>query len=422
MMKRIFYILLPLLLMACSEDERFTMNRSDVLTFAAEGVKVDTVFSGISSSTYSIWLHNNNSDAIRIMTAQLADGTKGFRVNVDGEYANPAVTNVEVLEGDSLLVFVELTPVETGQMEPQELSDELVLTLESGTEQRVPLKGWAWDAEVWKDVTITTDTQLTTQKPILVYGKLVVAEGATLTVTGSQLYFHDGAGIDVYGRLICNDALLRGDRLDYMFSYLPYDRISGQWKGVVLQENAECQMTGTTLRNAHDAVTCLAGSVLTMERCVVHNNEGVGINATTSTLNLSYCQVSNTAGDLIALNGGTAELDHCTLAQYYPFSAGRGLCLSWKDVEHVTGKNLLLASYGEPLDEEVKWKESSESSETEEEDKTYRNIDWTSEDGNVVLTSFSVAGKDDFLTIDEDNLYYDFHLSETSEIMDAGCY
>lgn len=419
MMKRIFFILLSLLLLACSEDERFTMNRSDVLTFPAEGVKVDTVFSGVSSSTYSIWLHNDNSDALRIMTAQLADGTKGFRVNVDGEYANPAVTNVEVLGGDSLLVFVELTPAETGQTEPQELSDELVLAFESGAEQRVPLKGWAWDAEVWKDVTITTDTQLTTQKPILVYGKLVVAEGATLTITDSELYFHDGAGIDVYGRLECEDALLRGDRLDYMFSYLPYDRISGQWKGIVVQENAECQMTGTTIRNACDALTCSSGSVLTMERCVIHNSDGVGIDATNATISLSYCQVTNAAGDLVAMNGGIAELDHCTLAQYYPFSAGRGFCLSWVDVEQLTGKNLLFASYGEPFDEYVDWEKTSEAS---EEKESIRNVDWTSEDGKVTLTSFSYAEKEDFLTIDEENLYYDFHLSETSEIMDAGCY
>ncbi|MBQ5510460.1 MAG: DUF4982 domain-containing protein, partial [Prevotella sp.] len=35
------------------------------------------------------------------------------------------------------------------------------------------------------------------------------------------LYFHDKAGIDVYGTLVTQDVQLRGDRLDHMFDYLP---------------------------------------------------------------------------------------------------------------------------------------------------------------------------------------------------------
>lgn len=407
MMKRIFFVLLPLIMLACSDDEQFTTNRSDLLTMPAEGIRLDTVFSHVSSSTYSFWLYNDNSEALRIATARLSDGTKGFRVNVDGEFANPVVSDVEVLGGDSLLVFVELTPETTGQLEPQELTDELLLTLESGAEQRVPLKGWAWDAEVWTDVTITSDTDITTRQPILVYGTLTVAEGAVLTLTGTQLYFHDQANIVVNGTLRADGALLRGDRLDYMFSYLPYDRISGQWRGVSVGENAVCELNATEIRNARHAVECAAGASLTMNRCVVHNSEGSGVVSTDAMLTLNYCQVSNAGGDLVSVHGGTAVLDHCTLAQYYPFSADRGLCLSFDEQSQVTGTHLLFAAYGDVLAEDVEWESEH---------------DWSSPDGNIQLTSFMKAEKEDFLTIDEDNLYYDFHLSETSEITDAGCY
>ena len=32
--------------------------------------------------------------------------------------------------------------------------------------------------------------------------------------------------------------VLRGDRLDNMFDYLPYDYVSGQWQGVRIQEGS----------------------------------------------------------------------------------------------------------------------------------------------------------------------------------------
>ena len=70
----------------------------------------------------------------------------GYRVNVDGIYLDNAngsqTSDVEIRRNDSILVFVELTPGETGQQDPVLLEDDLLFTLESGVEQKVCLQAW----------------------------------------------------------------------------------------------------------------------------------------------------------------------------------------------------------------------------------------------------------------------------------------
>lgn len=396
-MKRIFYFLATILLcVACSDDEQFTTSRSDVLTLPDDTLKMDTVFSGNASATYTFWIRNKNKQALRVNDIRLADGSQGFRVNVDGEYLNKSISGLEVLGEDSLLVFVELTPQATGKVEPQPLDEQLVFTLESGVEQRVKLRAWAWDAERWENKTVTVDEEITTQKPIIVYGTLTVAEGATLKLDGTTLYFYDGAEMDVLGTLQAEGATLRGDRLDRMFTYLPYDHISGQWKGISVKEKARCVMTGCDVHGAHDAIVAAAGSTIQLMHTVVHNNEGTGIAAAEATVELSYCQVSNAEGSLVTAKGGQVTLTQCTLAQYYPFAL-RDLALVIGEGTTLSVTKLLIAGYEEEL--------------------------MTLAEGIEIPEGESyTAKKEDFVLIDEDNLVYDFHLKPDSEAAGFGCY
>ena len=397
MMKRIFYFLATILLcVACSDDEQFSTSRSDVLTLPDDTLKMDTVFSGVTSSTYTFWIRNKNAKALRVNNIRLADGSRGFRVNVDGEYLDQSIGGLEVLGEDSLLVFVELTPQATGKENPQPLDEQLVFTLESGVEQRVKLRAWAWDAVRWEDKTITADEEITSEKPVLVFGTLTVAEGATLKLNGTTLYFHDGAGMDVLGTLQAEGATLRGDRLDRMFTYLPYDHISGQWKGISIKENARCVMTGCDVHGAHDAIVAAAGSTVQLTHTVVHNNEGTGIAAADATVELSYCQVSNAEGSLVTAKGGQVTLTQCTLAQYYPFAL-RDVALVIGEGTALSVTKLLIAGYEEEL--------------------------MTLAEGIEIPEGESyTAEKEDFVLIDEDNLVYDFHLKPDSKAAGFGCY
>ena len=87
-MKRLFYILMAAMALvagACSDDS-FTTSRKYLLSFSTDTLTMDTVFSGVPSSTYSFMVYNRNDKALRINQARLKRGNQtGFRVNVDGQ-------------------------------------------------------------------------------------------------------------------------------------------------------------------------------------------------------------------------------------------------------------------------------------------------------------------------------------------------
>ena len=151
-MKRIFYFFLILsALVACEDDDSFSSAGGLMLTFENDTLKMDTVFSKSSSSTYCFWVHNYNNKGLKLSSVRLSKGNQtGFRVNVDGSYldnSNGSIVNdLEIRRKDSILVFVELTPSDARQLEPRLVEDDLVFSLESGTVQKVNFRAWAWYA------------------------------------------------------------------------------------------------------------------------------------------------------------------------------------------------------------------------------------------------------------------------------------
>ena len=254
MIRRTFLFLTFIIaLVACSDNDSFTTSPHALLTFSKDSVKMDTIFSTVGSRTYDFWVYNISSDGIRVQSVRLKQGNQtGFRANVDGFYLDNSygsvVTDLEIRKNDSIRVFVELTPPENGQIDPQVIEDQLVFKLESGVEQVVNLRAFSWDAIEMRDVVISSDSIIESQRPIVVYGGIKVDSAVTLTIKNTTLYFHDGKGIDVYGRLLTDSVVMRGDRLDHMFDYLPYDRVSGQWGsdgGILIHK----QSTGNVLKN-----------------------------------------------------------------------------------------------------------------------------------------------------------------------------
>ena len=449
-MKRILLFLIWCvgLLTACSDNDSFTTSRYDLLTFSIDTVKMDTVFANVGSRTYSLWVYNHSGDGIRISTVRLRNGNQtGFRVNVDGSYLDNTLgsvaTDFEVRKGDSICVFVELTAMENGQNEAQLVEDDLVFGLESGVEQRVSLRSYAWDAIKLTDLAVHRDTLIESLKPIVVYGDgIEVDSGAVLTLRHSTLYFHDKAGITVRGSLKTENVVLRGDRLDHMFDYLPYDRISGQWEGLVFTSSSHYNsLTDTEIRNAMTAVdlegTAALDSLqrrLTMTRCVIHNAKGDGIVADNSYIRLDHCQLSNTLGNCLALYGGIAEVDYCTLAQFYPFNVtARGVALVLANAHYdavyplmrIACTNTIVTGYAD--DQVMVYRNDTttmaysfadcllRTPAVDNDTVNFKRIQWeTPRD--------SIQGKQHFVTIDERNYIYDFHLDSLSTAKGKGCY
>ena len=305
-MKRIFFFISLILgLVACADDDSFSTSTGLRLDFPSDTIKLDTVFSRTASSTYTFWVNNRNDNGVKLQSVRLKRGNQtGFRVNVDGMYLdnnNGSQTNdVEIRKNDSVLVVVEITPYETYQTAPKEITDELVFLMESGTEQSVCLKAWAWDAIKCEQPVIERDSVIESDKPLVIYGDFIVKEGAHLTIRNTTLYFHADAGMEVYGTLHTDNCTMRGDRLDRMLSYLPYDRVPGQWKGIRFYNTSNNNvLNNTQIRNSNQGLICDSAAIdsvsyrLKMQQCVVHNCQGDGVKLTNAHVRLENCQLTN---------------------------------------------------------------------------------------------------------------------------------
>lgn len=444
MMKRILYFLLLIsAFVACEDDDSFSSASGLRLTFETDTLKMDTVFSRSASSTYSFWVYNNNSDGLRLSNVRLSRGNQtGFRVNVDGSYldnSNGSIVNdLEIRRKDSILVFVELTPADTRQLEPRLVEDDLVFTLESGTVQKVNLRAWAWDAERWDNLTLQRDTTISSERPIIVFGKLTIPQNVTLWLKNSTLFFHDQAGIDVHGTLVTDSCLLRGDRLDRMFSYLPYDRVSGQWGGVrFFEESTGNVLTDTEIRNTgDDAILCDSAAFdaevlrLDLLRCVIHNGVGAGVNCRNAHIRLQECQITNMGGDCVTIDGGQAEFHRCTIAQFYPFDGNRGAALLFTNtlpLQSLFCDSTIITGYADDVIMGIQTDTAQvfeyrfmhtllRTPKVETADSLrFSDIIWES-------PKDSIQGTRHFRLIDEDNLIYDFHLDSLSTAQGLGCY
>ena len=456
-MKRIFLylsIVCTVLMVACHDDDSFTASPTATLSFSTDSVKMDTVFSTVGSRTYDFWVYNRSRKGVRLKSVRLAQGNQtGFRVNVDGSYLDNStgavVNDLEVRSHDSIRVFVELTAPENYLNEPLIIEDDLVFTLESGVEQRMPLRGCAWDAIIYKDeIRISHDTIIESRKPIVLMQGLRVDSTATLVLKGTSLYFHDHAGLDVYGTLVADSSVFRGDRLDRMFSYLPYDRVSGQWKGIHIHDSSYGnRFTASEIRNAENGIVCDSTTFiprklrLYMKNSVVHNCAGVGLQTFNSYVGLLYCQFTNTQGDCAAFYGGAVIMDRCTLAQFYPFKADRGAALRFANyyngnpypLEAMNVTNSIVTGYAD----DVVMGDAHENDSITAFSYYFENSllrtpvvkDAKDVPDTINFVSVrwetpkdSIQGKQHFRLIDEENLRYDFHLDSLSTAHGLGCY
>ncbi|MCM1079051.1 MAG: right-handed parallel beta-helix repeat-containing protein [Bacteroidales bacterium] len=454
-MENIFKIYLlsviTLVIAACTDDDSFSVSPSNRLTFSKDTVSMDTIFSRTPSSTRDFWVFNNNNDGIRCSSIRLQNGNQtGFRVNVNGVYLGDAqgfqINDEEIRKGDSIRVFVELTSPLNNQKTPQPVSDDLIFNLEGGVQQKVNLKAWSWDAEMMRNVVIDHDYTLNGEKPTVIYGGITVESNATLTIpAGKTVYFHADAGIDVHGKLICDgeqgkEVVLRGDRLDKMFDYLPYDGVSGQWQGITFHEDSKDNiLTYTDLHSANNGIVCLSDTFrtdytttqLTVDNSTIHNCKGYGIYGFNSKMSLENTQISNTLHESMLIYGGDVDINFCTIAQFYPFDAARGGAFYFSntadDVQfpsmRLNVRNSIITGYAEDVimgnnDDSI--------------GKMYRfdhcllrapaiedgehSIDNIFED----IEDTDITGWKNFKTVDTELLRYDFNLAETSLAIDKG--
>ena len=230
-------LLVPALVLfprSCQGDKLYLGSDARV-RFSQDTVLFDTVFSTIGSASEAFRIINDSPGRILLEDIALEDaGNSPFRINVDG-IPGPSVGGLELAEGDSLYVFVEVTIDPENDYDLPFIVEDRIRVTTNGFSQYVQLTAWGQDAVFHGSPgnlsTLECNSTWTAQKPHVIYGVVGVAEGCALNIeAGAQVHVHAGGGIYVSGGVLevngelGNPVVFEGDRLEP-----EYDDIAGQW-------------------------------------------------------------------------------------------------------------------------------------------------------------------------------------------------
>jgi len=323
-------IVLSISFSACN-DELFSNNPKDKLSFSTDTLTFDTVFTTIGSATSKIMIYNRNNTTLKITSLGLAGGaSSSFKINVDGSLSsNNQFSNIEIRAKDSMYVFVSVTvnPVATS---PLFIQDSIVFKT-NGVAQNVKLQAYGQNVTVLRNKYYLDNTTLTAEKPYLIYGYVAIDTAKTLTLNpGCKLYFHNNANMIIYGNLRANGVVgnpisLRGDRLDNIkyATPFPYNNVAGQWGGLYLlweggnhvlhDVNMNSGYVGVYFSNQNRNVI----PTLEITNCRIHNFLLYGLVVQNGNVQVSNSEISNTSSYSVYLNGGKHSFIQSTIANYF---------------------------------------------------------------------------------------------------------
>lgn len=366
------FIIIMMAFTACRKDFDYTPS-SGQLKFSKDTVYLDTVFTGISTTTKTLKVYNPSNDDVQIPKIFLEKGEKsGFRLNVDGT-AGISFENVPLLSKDSLFIFIEATFKITEDKTEFLNTDDLIFEQE-GRSQKVSLVSLVKDAIFLypnkegntpntitlfehEDETINLATgfqlsaqqlKLTNSKPYVVYGYAMVPEYDSLVIeAGARLFFHQNSGIYVSPNAslhvngsISSDSLklekeviFAGDRLGSKFNHT-----TGQWGGVYIEKGSNGNtINNLTLKNSINGITVRGNANLDKPQLVLNNTKiynSLYYNLRASSTNLSATNLilgSSGHSSLVLEAGGTYNFTHVTIGNYWATSFRQGFALYLSD-------------------------------------------------------------------------------------------
>ncbi len=358
-----------LLLGSCREDFEFRRSSGD-LSFSKDTVFLDTVFSNIGSSTYTLKVYNNSNEDILIPELWLANGTESrYRLNVDGA-AGKVFENIPLLARDSLFVFIETTFDISSTGETEFLYTDTLLFGDALNNQTVELVTLVRDAiflfpRTQADGTRETvllgqdeagnairtegfvlpdeNLNLTGEKPYVIYGYAVVDDGKTLSMdAGTRVHFHRDSGIFVRAgakleingtlstdpELLENEVIFEGDRLEPQFTDVP-----GQWGTVWLAGGTGHTIENLTVKNATiglliDGDSSLQEVTASVQNTQVFNSSITNFWARTAKVNVANSVFgSSGSASVFCQFGGDYDFKHCTIANYWTNGLRNGAAL-----------------------------------------------------------------------------------------------
>ena len=391
-MQRYLYLISALLLVilwsSCRKDFEYTPSAGN-LEFSKDTVYLDTIFTNIGSSTYTLKVYNPNRDDIEIPTIQLKQGQNSkYRLNVDG-VAGKEFVNIPILAQDSLFIFIETTYDVTNNAENEFLYTD-VIEFDSGVNlQEVPLVTLVKDAIFLYPSTLSdgtketislgmdlngeeirvegffleeADLEFNKEKPYVIYGYAVVNEDNTLNIeAGSRVHFHkdsgiylsDGASFNVSGalsldqELLENEVIFEGDRLEPEFSNIP-----GQWGTIWLSEGSiNNTISHLTIKNATNGLLVegdglLLSPTLSIKNTQIYNSANTNLWSKNSHIVAENVILGGAGNVSLHLNfGGIYSFTHATIANYWIHGFRTGSALQIDNHDAIGSGNLIKADF-----------------------------------------------------------------------------
>ncbi|MEE9363380.1 MAG: hypothetical protein V3U92_12350 [Cellulophaga sp.] len=355
-MRHYSYLLLMLSLVilwgsSCRNDFEYQSSTGD-LTFSKDTIYLDTVFSTISSSTYTLKVYNKSSKDVSIPSIKLSKGNlSNYRLNVDG-VPGKEFTKIPLFAKDSMYIFIETTQ-NTGNGSDKEFLDTDAILFDAGENlQKVQLVTLVKDAvflypkrladgtkekliigtnnegeEIKVEGFTLLDHQLnfTNNKPYVIYGYAEVAEGQTLKIdAGARVFFHKNSGIIVSqgaslkingalsedAELLEKEVIFEGNRLEPAYENTP-----GQWGTIWLRPNSiENKINYLTIKNATIGILVEGNSILDSPTLEIKNTQIYNSSNTNLWAKSAYIHAEN----IVLANAGNISL-YCNLGGKYTF-------------------------------------------------------------------------------------------------------
>jgi len=326
---------------SCRKEDDFITDASAKLSFSADSVLFDTVFTTLGSVTKRLMVYNTNNKSIKITSIRLGGASASmFRINIDGI---PALQlyNVEIAANDSMFIFVKVTVNPNNHNNPLIVSDDIIFET-NGNIQKVSLTAWGQDAYYHVPDHEIPDFYSNgsslfysyagcklpwlNDKPHVIYGCCVVDTDSTLIIPeGSKIYLapnaelwvYDGATLKVNGSL-SNPVWFQGSRLDIAYRDTP-----GQWGKIWLWGGSkDNEINYALIRNGSiglkvDTVVN-ANPTLKLNNTIIENMSVAGIYAQGAKIKASNTIIANCGQYAVILSiGGNYEFLHCTLGNYW---------------------------------------------------------------------------------------------------------
>ena len=318
------------------------------LSFSADTIVFDTVFTSLGSATHQLRIYNNHSGDLKISSIRLSGGEASpFRFNLDGEISTEFYDKI-IPAGDSLFSFLRVTINPNDLNTPFVVEDELEF-ITNGNTQIVKLLAWGQNANyiigdkvtaaINGKYTVVADSLQTTvwtsERPYVIYGWAVIDSYGTLHIeAGTQIHCHQGSGILSWsdGQLIIDGTaeqpvVIQGDRLEPY-----YDDTPGQWEQIMLMDGrsgADHRISHAIIRNGYIGINCQSAlkvteSALRIDNTIIENQSGYGLFSILYPIEAKNFMISNCGTANVWAFGGDYRFVHGTIANYWNANEHKG--------------------------------------------------------------------------------------------------